>query len=323
MMLTGIELIRGTVGRIGELQPGAVKIRRPELAGPVREAVPEALLIGRPGSEGYSAGEMIGGWENWVAASPPEPWRWILANEPNHVHSPWYADPEGWEAQAREALDAMGPAGWGRTWLGGLMPLFQVPADIGARWLAVYDRLALDYRLARSGHVYNQAGTSIDDGLRQVGGVQRAMIDELGDSGPNGDPAKVDRLVHVVRSLAATGVVDVAILFCHDPWQDADGIEFGLPLDWQARILSAVPGGGGGPGPVPPPGGGPMDRWAQFPQGPGIRAAMEANGDRPTSLEWYPANRDGVEVGVGVSFGEKGQYVYSKVDNQVRLIPFR
>lgn len=316
-MLTGIELIGDGVGRIGELRPQVVKVRRPGLAEQVLGVLPEAVLVGRPLAEGYWADEMAYWYRAWRGLGLPDSARWILANEPNHVHSPFHADPEGWEEQARRALEQMGPLHG--VYLGGLLPLFQIDWALGERWLGVYDRLAREYGLGRSAHVYNQGAESVDDGLRQLGGA-RGMVDELGDSGPNGDPGKVERLERVVQRLATSGRVDVAVLFCHEAWTDHEGVEFGLPLEWQARVLGAV----ASPSVPFPEGGGEMgDRWQEYPVGPGIRAAMEARGDQPRSPELHYQWESPPVVGRFTSraFGDKGEYVYAP-GLGTRFIPF-
>lgn len=63
------------------------------------------------------------------------------------------------------------------------------------------------------------------------------------------------------------------------------------------------------------------DRFARFPVGPGLQAAMRQAGDQPLSREWYPRDAAGTEIGVALAFGEQGCWVWSPLAG-VRLLPF-
>lgn len=339
-MLRGVELLGGpNVETLRSVAPGVVKLRDPRWLGSVEVALGKVPLLVRPrhmdgleDSEGYRAKGMRASWAEWRGALDGHwtaPWWYECSNEPNHPRGPFGRDDVwAYEAEVREFLAGVEPEHRGRILLGGL-----VPAHGTWAWAQMYDRVQADFPgVGRAVHCYWQGSAQIEAGVADAvaqcsGRPDGVHVTEVGDSGWEeevGDPRHEPEDQRIGSTRAAFAALERAgftscVLFSHDTggnprWQ---GFVFGA--DQQRSIVEAVPPFPGG---EQEGSGGMSDRWQEFPVGPGIKAAMEARGDQPTAREWYPANGDGVEVGVSLAFGEKGQYAYSKVDNQVRFVPF-
>lgn len=341
------------VGRLQAIGPvlDGVKARYPDTLDRFWDAGFALPAIARSSHEGYEEPEMAEDfrvWQAWYRGLPDERRARVIgyapANEPNWRGEDGILPAKNayqWGAALGKffaAVDLTGPGHRLPLISPGLQPM---TPDLPG-WIEAIERYR-DRWAWRGVHCYTNVGDvpgAIGHCLGQAPGTPagQLLVLEFGDSSFEPWERRRDVARELAAGLAGAGtavqcgfILDAAN-FPLFAWADApdavavwkDVLGAGTTrLGRPAPVPSPVPPAPA-PVPAPPtPGGNSMDRWQQFPIGPGIRAAMEANGDRPTSVEWYPRNADGSEVGVAIAYGERAQYVYSRVDNQVRTAPFR